>query len=68
MTRRLRVRGFSDESLIEGGEDAQRRARDDLRRDQRVRVVMNSDWPQLARDELRPAHLRGLLEHVQTGD
>lgn len=67
MTRRLRVRGFSDESLIEGGEPAQQRARDEYRHERRLRVAMNSEWPQLAGEDLQPAHA-GLLEHRSSGD
>jgi hypothetical protein len=64
---KLRLKGFSDQEIVEGGEDAQRRARDELRREQRLRVAMQSGWPELARADLIPAHL-GLLEHTPTGD
>jgi hypothetical protein len=62
-----RFRGFSDEQTIEGGVDAERRARDELRREQRVRVAMTSGHPELARADLAPAHL-GLLEHKPSGE
>lgn len=62
-----RLKGFSDQELVEGGEDAQRRAQDDLNREQRLRVAMNSGWPELPRSDLAPAHL-SLLEHTPTGE
>ena len=62
-----KLKGFSDADLVEGGPDAERRARDDLRREQRVRIAMQSGKPELARSDLVPAHL-GLLEHEPTGD
>ena len=62
-----KLKGFSDAELVEGGPDAERRARDELRREQRVRIAMQSGKPELARSDLVPAHL-GLLEHKPTGD
>ncbi len=64
---KLRLRGFSDADIIEGGQDAERRARDDLRREQRLRVATQSGKSELPREELIAAHL-GLLEHTPTGD
>jgi hypothetical protein len=64
---KLRLRGFTDQELIEGGEPAQARARDELRREQRLRVAMSSGWPELPRSDLAPAHF-GLLEHKPTGE
>jgi hypothetical protein len=58
--------GFSDAEIIEGGEDAERRARDELRRDQRVRIAMNSGKPEIARSRLRSARF-GSVEDVETG-
>ena len=65
-----RLRGFSDEELIEGGEPAEREARDKLRRDQRVRIAMMSGKPELPRSELVPARLpsRSVLEHTPSGE
>jgi len=60
-------RGFSDEALVEGGENVQRRAQADLNREVRLRVAMQSGKPELLRSDLKPAHL-GLLEHVETGE
>jgi hypothetical protein len=61
-----RLRGFSDQDLIEGGEPAQARARDEFRRDQRLRVAMNSGKPEIARARLAPARF-GSVEDVETG-
>ena len=67
MKLRTTLKGFSDQALIEGGADAERRARDELRREQRLRIAMTSGKPELPRSDLAPAHL-GLLEHTPTGE
>jgi hypothetical protein len=62
-----RLKGFSDQELVEGVEPAQSKAQEDLRREQRLRVAMQSGRPELPRSDLIPAHL-SLLEHVPTGE
>lgn len=65
----MKLRGlrFSDQELVEGGEDAERRARDEERRERLIRIAMSSGKPCLAAEELQPAHL-SLLEHRETGE
>ena len=63
----VRLKGFSDQAIIEGGVDAERRAQAELTREQRVRVAMTSGRPELPRSELAAAHL-SLLEHTPTGE
>ena len=60
-----RLRGFSDQELVEGGEPAQRQAQADLNSEQRLRIAMTSGRPELPRSELAPAHL-SLLEYMPT--
>lgn len=61
----MRLRGFTDRELIEGGEPARLEAAKMLRRDQRLKIARDSGALELEYEDLR-RHFAG-YEHVPTG-
>ena len=53
---------FENEALLTGDEESRRRAREDLRRQQRMHFAEGSSWPRLDFADLRFARLH--VEHM----
>lgn len=58
--------GFSDADLVTGDDESRRRAREELRRQQRLRFAENSPWPRLNFADLN--FERFYVEHAPTGE
>lgn len=65
MTLRSRI-GFAGSDLVTGDEESRRRAREDLRHQQRLYVAETSSWPRLDLADLR--FERHYVEHVPSGE
>ena len=57
---------FADADLVAGTEEPRRRAREDLRRQQRLHFAESSTWPRVDLADLRFGH--HLVENKRTGE
>jgi len=55
------LKGFTDQELVEGGEPAQRKAREELRKQQLVRLATSSNLDEIPKADICPGRF-GLLE------